>query len=101
MLALSTQGALAVEAAKQADSTSMELGQIPVTAALPFIVQVVGFTVAALYMSVKEDVKGLKEDLRDLKEDLNVKVNDLTAKVNAILLVALCSGVFGYAALKP
>ena len=102
VLGLSTQGALAVEAAKQADPTFMELGQIPVTTALPFIVNVIGFTVAALCMSVKDDLKGVKEDVKGVKEDVKELKKDFKETINGVtFLVALCTGVFGYAACKP
>ena len=112
VLSLSTQNAAAMEVAKQADPNSMELGQVPVTYALPLIAQVVGFAVAALYASVKEDVKGVKEDVKGVKEDLTrVKeevtelrgdVKDLNGKFNALVFFfALGTGVGGYAVFKP
>ena len=92
---------------------------MPVTDALPLIAQVVGFTVAALYVSVKEDVKGVKEEVKGVKEDvtrvkedvtrvkkdvteLRGDVKDLNGKFNALVFfLALGTGVGGYAALKP
>ena len=112
VLGLSTQGGLAVEAAKEGGPQAVDTGLISATPFLTVFINLLGFSLAALYVGLKDDAKEVKEMIKDLNvkvKDLNVKVNDSTAKVNdltakvnaVILLVAVCTGVSGYAALKP
>ena len=93
VLALSTEGALAVETAKESSPPVLDTGRLSAidVPILTVFLNLLGFSLAALYFGLKDDLK----EVKDMSRDLTTKVNQL------ILLAALYIGVSGYAALKP